>query len=114
MPDPMAAAVSQPFAQRLQGDTTAADYQLTESARMLHPTARWWWGVRSTRAGKYAACYLCGIIIDAWTSAGFPPARVRDTVLEHRHAEVVRHAMTMAMHAGGPTAGDGSTERRSS
>ena len=107
MPDPLAAAVNQPFAQRLQGDTAPIDYQLTDSARLLHPAARWWWGVRSAGGGKYAACYLCGIIIDAWSSAGFPPARVQETILEHRHTEAVRHSLTAARMAGGRSAGDG-------
>ena len=114
MPDVPAAALSQPFAQRLQGETDPIDYALTDSARLLHPAARWWWGVRSTAAGKYAACYLCGVIIDAWSSAGLPPARVRDTILEHRHTESVRHSLTLARTADGRSAGDEHTDRRSS
>ena len=114
MPDPLAAALSQPFAQRLQGETDPIDYTLTDSARLLHPTARWWWGVRSASGGKYAACYLCGIIIDALSSAGFPPARVQASILEHRHTEAVRHSLTAARMAGGGSAGGEHTERRSS
>lgn len=125
MTDPNRRALSQPWAERAQADTTPADYQLTDLARLLHSSARWWWGVKrepgrgtpeyyrlppATRhrinqqgPTAYAQCFLCGVTITTFGSASFLPERSRQHILDHRQSEQVRRLLNQATHATGGT-----------
>lgn len=85
-------------AERLQGDVAIADLGLTERARLRHPAARWWWGVRKGPGAGGAYCYLCDAFIVSWDTRWAMPLRARWEVLRHRD-EAHRPATTRTEQA---------------
>lgn len=110
MPNLTRQALSQSWAERVQADTTPDDYALTDQARLIHPTVRWWWGVRRTTTGAYAQCYLCGAIVTTWASRWPMPDRARSTLLDHRDRHVIRSSVNQVIHTPGRSGGGDTPE----